>query len=574
MIAKRIVSPQGGAGYRRLAGYVLNVKREHQPDDPASWTRLNAYILDTEHHGEKVAWARATNCRTDDPGWAVKEILLTQARNTRSRSDKSYHLVVSFPEGEKPTREQIEDIEDHLCAAIGFEAHQRVSAVHQNTDNWHVHIAINKVHPVTFRNIEPFQDHYRLQEACSELEIRHGLTREPHTTEPEQGRGRDSKLRGRTADFEAQQGSESFLRWVREAAAPALLAARDGGRGWPELHRAAASYDLEIKPRGAGLVIAHRGDQRLHIKASDVDRGLAMQALTGRLGPYEPPGPASVQQPETSYVRPARTGPLYEAFKQVRDAALAAREAALQAQRQQHVAYAHQLKAYYRERFRREKLTGLRGFLRRDAFQHIADQQAHDRIARVRREAEERRQLRAQHQIPTWHGYLEAEAANGNTVALAALRSRVQRRTTMEAQLLGAQDAAEARHIVYQHLRPAVRRDGRVIYRVADGGVVSDEAQNVRVNQLTAGAAFLALSLAAERFGHRPLVVQGTDAFRTQVATVAGIAGLNIVFADHALERQRVSARTNHENVVQRDRGDARSIYDKEDKRNERDHGR
>ena len=141
------MSPQGGAGYQRLAGYVLNVKREHQPADPASWTRLNAYILDTEHQGEKVAWARATNCQTDDPGWAVKEILATQARNTRSRGDKSYHLVVSFPEGEKPTREQIEDIEDRLCAALGFDEHQRVSAVHQNTDNWHLHIAINKVHP-------------------------------------------------------------------------------------------------------------------------------------------------------------------------------------------------------------------------------------------------------------------------------------------------------------------------------------------------------------------------------------------------------------------------------------------
>ena len=222
-------------------------------------------------------------------------------------------------------------------------------------------------------------------------------------------------------------------------------------------------------------------------------------------------------------------------------------KAALQAQHQQHVAYAHQLKAYYRERFRREKLTGLRGFLRRDAFRHIAEEQARDRTARVQREAEERRQVRAQHQIPTWQGYLEAEAANGNAAALAALRSRTQRRTTMEAQLLRAQDAAEARHIVYQHLRPAVRRDGCVIYRVADGGVVSDEAQNVRVNQVTAGAAFLALSLAAERFGHRPLIVQGTDAFRIQVAALAGIEGVNVMFADRALERQRVSARNNRE---------------------------
>ena len=551
MIAKRIVSPQGGAGYRRLAGYVLNVKREHQPDDPASWTRLNAYILDMEHEGEKVAWARATNCRTDDPGWAVKEILLTQARNTRSRSDKSYHLVVSFPEGEKPTRTQIEDIEDQLCAAIGFEAHQRVSAVHQNTDNWHVHIAINKVHPVTFRNIEPFQDHYRLQEACAELEIRHGLTRESHTREPEQGRGRGPKLRGRTSDFEAQHGRASFLRWVREAAGPALLAARDSGRGWPELHGVAVRHDLEIKPRGAGLVIAHRGDQRLHIKASDVDRGLSMQALVDALGPYEPPGP-SAERPECSYTPPARTGPLFETFKQERDAALATREAAMKALRERHVAYERQLRDYYRDRLRRERLTGLRGILRRDSFRHIADQRTRDHANRKAREAEERREVRTQHPIPTWQGFLEAEAARGNEAALRALRVRQQQRERVEAALLEAADAGEARHIVYQHLRPMVRRDGRVIYRVADGGLVSDEARQVRVNQVTAGAAFLALTLAVDRFGDRPLHVQGTEDFRRQVAQVAGIKGLGVTFADAGLERQRRAMVVTRANTVDR----------------------
>jgi hypothetical protein len=573
MIAKRIMSPQGGAGYQRLAGYVLNVKREHQPADPASWTRLNAYILDSEHQGEKVAWARATNCQTDDPGWAVKEILATQARNSRSRSDKSYHLVVSFPDGEKPTREQIEDIEDRVCAALGFEEHQRVSAVHQNTDNWHVHIAINKVHLRTFRNIEPFRDHYRLQEACAELEIRHGLRREPHTTEPEQGRGRSPKVRGRAADFEAQQGSQSFLRWVRDEAAAALLAARDSGKGWHELHRVAARYDLEIKPRGAGLVIGHRGDPRLHIKASDVDRGLSMRALTGTLGPYGRPVPAA-EPARHSYARPARAGSLYDAFKQERDAAWAAREAALKALRQQHLAHAHRLKIYYRERFRRERLTGLRGFLKRDAFRHIVDQQAQDRARRVQREADERRQLRTLHPIPIWQAYLENEAAKGNEAALTALRGRTLRRTQMEAQLLRAQDAGEARQIVYQHLRPTVRRDGRVIYGVTDGGVVSDEVDKVRVTQVTAGGAFLALSLAADRFGHRPLIVQGTSEFRVQVAALAGTERLNVTFADGVLERQRVSARRDRANVVQHDHQGVHRIYDRADSRSERDHGR
>jgi hypothetical protein len=574
VIAKRIMSPRGGAGYQRLAGYVLNVKHEHQPADPASWARLNAYILDADNAGEKVAWARARNCQTDDPGWAVKEILATQGRNTRSRADKSYHLVVSFPEGERPTREQVEDIEDRLCAALGFEQHQRVSGVHQNTDNWHIHIAINKVHPESFRNIEPFRDHYRLQEACVELEIRHGLTREPHTTEPEQGRGRSTKARGKAADFEARQGEHSFLSWVRTEAAAGLLAARDSGKGWQELHQVAARYDLEVKLRGAGLVIGHRRDRRLHVRASNVDRLLSMQALTGVLGPYQPHSPLTVVSPAVSYARPTRTGPLYDAFKQERDAALVAREAAIKALRQQHLAYADQLKVYYRERFRRERLTGLRGFLKRDAFRHIKERQAHDRDERLRREAEERRQTRAEHPIQNWQGYLEREAANGNEAALAALRSRLQRRTSIEAQILQAHDAADARHIVYQHLHPAIRRDGRAIYRVDDGGVVSDEARSVRVNQVTTGAAFLALSLAADRFGHRPLVVLGTPEFRTQVAMLAGIKQMNVKFADITLERQRRSAEGDRENLVARSPGPTRGIYDKRDIGSERGRSR
>jgi hypothetical protein len=93
--------------------------------------------------------------------------------------------------------------------------------------------------------------------------------------------------------------------------------------------------------------------------------------------------------------------------------------------------------------------------------------------------------------------------------------------------------------VIHQHLNPAIRRDGRVIYRVKDGGLVSDEAKQVRVPQPTAAATFLALTLAADRFGHRPLVVRGTEDFRKQVAELAGAKGLQVQFADQALERQR-----------------------------------
>src|SRR5271166_5759019 len=558
MIAKRVLTPKGGSGYQRLSGYVLNVKQEHrEATDPASWTRLGVYILDTPHAGEKVAWARAVNCGHDDPGWAVKHILSTQARNTRSRSDKSYHLVVSFPEGERPTRERIEDIEDRLCDALGFGEHQRVSAVHQNTDNWHLHVAINKVHPTTLRNVTPIRDHFRLQAACAELEIKHGLTQEPHALDPRQSR--ENKARGRAADFEARHGGQSFLAWTQEHARPALLAARDGGKGWPAVHQVAAAFDIDVKLRGAGLVVSHKSNGRLHVKASDVDRGLSLKAMTDKLGQFEPPGQqAQGEQAQARYERPAPSGELYKTFTRERDAAVRERNAAVARLTAQHRAYAGELAAWYRQRMHQEHAQRLRGPLRRDGFQHIAEQREKDRKARMEREREERRQVRAAHPIPNWQGYLEAEAAKGNEPALASLRSRQRRAQRLEDDILTAEDAEQARHIVHRHMQPAVRRDGRVVYRVADGGVVSDEAARVRVPQSTTAAAFLALSLAADRFANRPLVVRGTDEFRSQVASAAGIAGMSVTFADPALERERVQSQINARTVDRgRDQGNA-----------------
>jgi hypothetical protein len=94
-----------------------------------------------------------------------------------------------------------------------------------------------------------------------------------------------------------------------------------------------------------------------------------------------------------------------------------------------------------------------------------------------------------------------------------------------------------------------------VIYQLSDGGAVSDEASVVHVSQVSAGAAFLALSLAAERFGQRPLVVKGTDEFRAQVAALAGQKDLTVTFADPRLEAQRVVAAFERSNGIDRTHG-------------------
>lgn len=553
MIAKRITRKKGTSDYARLARYVVGGPGGA---DPANWGRLGSYVLDEAHGGQKVAWSRVSNCWSTDPGWAVKEIEATQARNTRSTADKSYHLVLSFPEGEQPAREQLEDIEDRVCEALGFAEHQRISAVHQDTDHWHVHVAINKVHPRTFRNVEPYYDHYRLQEVCAELEIKHGLTRTNHTPGHQRG------PRGRAADMEAYQGRDSFLRWVRTEAAPALLEAVQNGTSWQELHQLAAGYDLSIKQRGAGLAIGHRGDPRLHVKASEVDRGLSMKALESALGPYAAPGEQAQAEAARAAYQP-QTPPrddeaqvLYAAFQAQRDAAVKAREDAMAALRQRHMDYARKLRDWYDAQYLTAREQRLPSSLRRQTYRHLAQKRREDQAERVKREAEERRQLRAIHTVPSWQEHLESLAGSGDETALRILRARRRRQRKMETELLTAKDAAEARSIVYAHLKPIVRRDGRMIYRVADGGVVMDEAQHVRVSQVTAGAAWLALSLAADRFDNRPLVVNGTQEFRQQVATLAAVEELGVTFADSALEQQRLVTRARHRGAIDRDRDD------------------
>ena len=130
MIAKRVQRTQGTSSTAGLVRYIVGAQGEL---DPRSWARTAEYILAMRPEragGERVASFRVTNCGTDDPSDAALIIEAIQAANTRSKSDKTYHLLFSFPPGETPALEVLHAIEDELCAAIGYAEHQRISAVH------------------------------------------------------------------------------------------------------------------------------------------------------------------------------------------------------------------------------------------------------------------------------------------------------------------------------------------------------------------------------------------------------------------------------------------------------------
>lgn len=97
MIAHRINRERKASSPARLIKYMVAAKGGI---DPVSWERTADYVLDTANgttEGEKVASYRVTNCGTDDPADAAILIQATQAANTRSKAEKTYHFVYSFP---------------------------------------------------------------------------------------------------------------------------------------------------------------------------------------------------------------------------------------------------------------------------------------------------------------------------------------------------------------------------------------------------------------------------------------------------------------------------------------------
>lgn len=262
MIAKRIARETSGS-YRRLAEYIAAAK------DP----------------GEKLdqIWVVNTTAgdTPDNLDLSIHEIEATQALNTRVKGDKSYHLVVSFRD-EQPAPEALRDIERAYAKALGFEAHQRVAATHQNTDNYHLHIAFNKIHPETARVHTPHRDFRTLEKVSRAMEQKHGLKVDL---------GREDKIEAdqkpqAARDMEAHSWEQSFFSYVQENKKP-LLKVVDEAQGWQDLHEAFHDYDLYLKKHGNGLIISN-GNRSQHIKASALDRSCSKAALEKRLGPFQP----------------------------------------------------------------------------------------------------------------------------------------------------------------------------------------------------------------------------------------------------------------------------------------------
>lgn len=273
MISKKIL-PKG-----KIDKETGNQVRSHY-----DFAELGNYVRDAGHEGEKCLMAWNAGCLAETYDLAMVEIVATQSVNTRTTKDKTYHLVISFrPEDElKLAPETFKEIEKVFAAALGFSDHQRVCGVHRNTNNMHMHIAYNKIHPEKLTIREPYRDFIILAKACKAVEEKYGLAVDNKLTTGPQ-------IEQHAASMEAHSGVQSFQSFALSHK-EAILQGVTEASTWQGVHKALARYGLEIKPRGNGLVVANAGGKKTEaIKASDVDRSLAKNSLKKRFGEFERP---------------------------------------------------------------------------------------------------------------------------------------------------------------------------------------------------------------------------------------------------------------------------------------------
>lgn len=480
----------------------------------SSIIRLVSYLSDKQGHEQRVHTTWTRNLESDDLQWASIEMRAVQRMNVRSKVDKTYHLVISFPTGETPNLDTLKSIENDVCTKLGYAEHQRVAIVHTDTDNLHIQIAINKVHPTKYTVLEPYYDYKILRDASKEAEKKYGLKADNHEVKTN-ARETAAKKMEHFAD------TESLIGWIQRNCLHELKAAAS----WTELHTALAKNGLAISLRGNGLVLR---SGEIHCKASSVDRGLSKPALEKKLGEFQKVD-VTLETERAYEKKPMRhgydTSALWEAYKTAREENervwLDQRE---EIKRQKDVELERikaQSKRYHKLIWSLRMGSISRGIL----------------LGMNRRSAAKaRRAVFAKYKNPappqTWREYLEQEALAGNMDALKAIQARVRKEAAMPNRIYGdrkegiaAGEAVKVTNKGNMIMPDGSRDNGETFYFpdfIKDDNLKRAYLRAVKVHR-----------------GH--LEVEGSDDFKKKLAALSAEPGMPPVnFRNPDMQRQRL----------------------------------
>jgi hypothetical protein len=295
LIGKKVMNSKGGHSKAARIGSLLDYIRV--PQTALSEERC-------VHYGGQGFLTASTG------GHRAEMIALAQ--DAVRSADPVNHYILSWREGEVPALDQVDHAVTLLVDELGLRGHQLVYGLHADTDNMHLHVVVNRVHPDTLRviKINGGFDLEALHRAVARIEHAQGwqpeqraryqvsLTGQVERSPAEQARSPEQSK----TDREAHCGIQSAERRAIEQAAPVIAAAAS----WESLHTGLAAVGMRYERTGSGAKV-FVGDTPL--KASSVARSASFANLQKRLGPYRPaPVGLHTSTPEVRPVGPELPG--------------------------------------------------------------------------------------------------------------------------------------------------------------------------------------------------------------------------------------------------------------------------
>ncbi len=492
----------------------------------SSFSQLTKYLLDEQEKVQRVGDVFISNCQSDDPVWAALEIEATQGLNTRALSDKTYHMIISFPPGENPSEAVLRDIEKTMADALGFGEHQRITVVHRDTEHLHMHVAINKIHPESKTLHDPYKDHKTIAAACIALEAKHGLEKVNHGNVKTPGQNRAD-------DMENMAGIQSLLSYARE-----VLPELQSAETWEQLHRSLAAKGLQIKPQGAGLIVT---DDVVAVKASNIDRTMSKGALEKRLGAYQPsatPLPKNTQQYTEKPLQGPMASDLYALYTEQRHTYALQRKAGLSRISADHAKEVSRLKdgAKLKRQLLRLVPNPLVRQLARKQINADLQRGLANASAKAKKERQDTYRLYTR---PAWQDWLKQQAVIGSSTAAEMLRKRKARSVIPQNSLYGDDGQSKTGQVPGAPIN-SVTSKGSLVYNVSNTPI-RDNGQTLHISRWPTTNGLLAgLQMAIYKFGPH-LRVDGDDKFKTAVAKSAAQHKVAVSFADPEMERLRLA---------------------------------
>lgn len=496
---------------------------------------LTDYICDPAktNPGEEVAYAGARGFFSSRHATQQNEMIALAMDAPRSKNPIN-HYILSWREGEYPTPEQVEKAVDVFLAELELSEHQAIYALHQDTDNQHLHIAVNRVHPDTLRVIKPNKgfDIEAGHRAIAKIESLQGWQREQNARYQVEGGeasrraapGSEKQPSQPRRDMEVRTGEKSAERVGIEQAGPIIRAATS----WADLHAQLGAQGMRYERKGSGAVL---WIGEVAVKASSADRSASLAALQKRLGEYQA---ADQEQPPVSVAKPAQlkmgeSSPRWDEYIQARRAHYDAKNRAQIRMRERQQAERDAVSLQQREKRaellagnwkgRGEALNGLRSL--------IAAQQASTKASMKDRYRLQREELQRRFRpFPSYEEWLRAELSDQ---AADQWRYRDDRSGEIPARFVGDIHVSPR----LQDIRDFVGevRGNGVVYRLAgadkDSPAFLDRGRQVTVYDNTNASTILAaMQLSREKWGS--FTVTGSDEYKAQCVRLAAQHGFTL----------------------------------------------